>query len=109
MLVPRPPRFFRGVDRGTHQRRRRSKSRRCTPSREEIRDRKLAGEAKQLHRLTHSKPLVELFFEWVDRRLERQGFTLALMCIAADSFAETLLRVRKSAFALLPGCRLSRS
>ena len=28
-----------------------------------------------LHRLTHSKPLVELFFEWVDRQLERQGFT----------------------------------
>jgi transposase len=42
---------------------------------EEIRDRKLAGDAKQLHRLTHSKPLVELFFEWVDRQLERQGFT----------------------------------
>jgi transposase len=42
---------------------------------EEIRDRKLVGEAKQLHRLTHSKPLVELFFEWVDRQLQRQGFT----------------------------------
>ncbi len=42
---------------------------------DEIRDRKLVGEAKQLHRLTHSKPLVELFFEWVDRQLERQGFT----------------------------------
>jgi transposase len=42
---------------------------------EEIRDRKLVGGAKQLHRLTHSKPLVELFFEWVDRQLERQGFT----------------------------------
>jgi transposase len=42
---------------------------------EEIRDRKLVGDAKQLHRLTHSKPLVELFFEWVDRQLELQGFT----------------------------------
>ncbi len=42
---------------------------------EEIRDAKLAGDAKQLHRLTHSKPLVELFFEWVDRQLQRQGFT----------------------------------
>jgi transposase len=31
----------------------------------EIRDRKLVGDAKQLHRLTYSKPLVELFFEWV--------------------------------------------
>jgi transposase len=42
---------------------------------EEIRDKKLVGDAKQLHRLTYSKPLVELFFEWVDRQLERQGFT----------------------------------
>jgi transposase len=42
---------------------------------EEIRDQKLVGDAKQLHRLTYSKPLVELFFEWVDRQLERQGFT----------------------------------
>ena len=42
---------------------------------EEIRDRELVGDAKQQHRLAHSKPLVELFFEWVDRQLERQGFT----------------------------------
>lgn len=42
---------------------------------EYIRERNLAGEDKQLHRLTHSKPLVELFFEWVDRQFERQGFT----------------------------------
>ncbi len=42
---------------------------------EEIRERNLVGDAKQLHRLTHSKPIVELFFEWVDRQLERQGFT----------------------------------
>jgi hypothetical protein len=42
---------------------------------EEIRDRTLVGDAKQLHRLTYSKPLVELFFEWVDRQLQRQGFT----------------------------------
>jgi len=42
---------------------------------EEIRDHKLVGDAKQLHRLTYSKPLVELFFEWVDRQLQRQGFT----------------------------------
>jgi transposase len=42
---------------------------------DEIRDRKLVGETKHLHRLTHSKPLVELFFEWIDRQLERQGFT----------------------------------
>ncbi len=42
---------------------------------EEIRERNLVGDAKQLHRLTHSKPIVEMFFEWVDRQLERQGFT----------------------------------
>ncbi len=42
---------------------------------EEIRKLKLAGEAKQLHRLTHSKPLVEIFFAWVDEQLKRQGFT----------------------------------
>jgi len=42
---------------------------------EQIREKKLTGEEKQLHRLTYSKPWVELFFEWVDRQLERQGFT----------------------------------
>jgi transposase len=42
---------------------------------DEIRDLKLAGEAKKLHRLTHSKPIVERFFEWVDQQLVRQDFT----------------------------------
>ena len=42
---------------------------------EGIRELKLSGEAKQLHRLTHSKPRVEQFFAWVDRELARQGFT----------------------------------
>lgn len=32
---------------------------------EQIRERKLAGESKRLHRLTHSKPIVDQFFEWV--------------------------------------------
>jgi transposase len=40
---------------------------------EEIRQRKLSGENKRLHRLTHSKPLVEKFFDWVDRQFEQQG------------------------------------
>ena len=31
------------------------------------------GEAKKLHRLTHSKSHVETFFAWVDRRLEEHG------------------------------------
>ena len=39
----------------------------------EIRERKLVGEAKRLHRLTHSKPRVEMFFGWVDRQLQDQG------------------------------------
>ena len=42
---------------------------------DDIRTLKLAGEAKQLHRLTHGKPLVEIFYGWMDRQLERQGFT----------------------------------
>jgi transposase len=33
----------------------------------------LRGEAKMLHRLTHSKPHVETFFAWVDRRLQDHG------------------------------------
>ncbi len=40
---------------------------------ERIRERKLAGEAKRLYRLMHSKPLVDEFFDWVDRQFERQG------------------------------------
>ncbi len=40
---------------------------------EQVRERKLTGEAKRMHRLTHSKALVEKFFEWVDRKLEQQG------------------------------------
>jgi transposase len=40
---------------------------------EEIRDGKLAGETKRLHRLTHSKPQVEVFFDWIDRQFQRQG------------------------------------
>ena len=38
-----------------------------------IRDQKLKGEAKRLHRLDHSKPLVEAFFAWIDRQFEQQG------------------------------------
>ena len=40
---------------------------------EDIRRAKLSGENKRLHRLTHSKPLVEQFFAWVDRQFEQQG------------------------------------
>lgn len=40
---------------------------------EEIRERKLSGPAKRLHRLTHSKPLVDKFFDWVDKQFEQLG------------------------------------
>ena len=40
---------------------------------EDIRRLGLTGEAKSLHRLTHSKSHVEAFFAWVDRRLEEHG------------------------------------
>lgn len=42
---------------------------------EQIREHKIHGEAKQLHRLTHSKPVVETFFDWVDRQLQCHGFS----------------------------------
>lgn len=40
---------------------------------EEIRQRKLSGQSKRLHRMTHSKALVEVFFDWVDQQFQRQG------------------------------------
>jgi transposase len=39
----------------------------------EIREDKLTGEAKRVHRLTHSKPRVEKFFAWIDAQFEQQG------------------------------------
>jgi transposase len=56
---------------------------------EQIRDHSLKGEAKQLHRLTHSKHLVQLFFEWVDLQLKRQGFT------PSNPFVQALNYVRE--------------
>jgi transposase len=40
---------------------------------EHIRNLGLVGEAKKIHRLTHSKPHVETFFAWVTRCLEEHG------------------------------------
>ena len=54
---------------------------------EQIRALALAGEAKQWHRLTHSKPLVEGFFDWVDTELERQGLTPANPLTKALAYA----------------------
>ena len=40
---------------------------------EYIREHRLAGDSKRLHRLTYSKPIVQEFFEWIERQFERQG------------------------------------
>lgn len=45
---------------------------------------KLSGENKRLHRLMHSKPRVEQFFDWVDRQFEQQGLLQGLgLCARA--------------------------
>lgn len=56
---------------------------------EKIRERKLAGESKRLHRLTHSKPQVDAFFDWVDRQFERQGL------LPSNPFTQALHYVRE--------------
>jgi transposase len=58
-------------------------------SEEEIRRAKLGGEAKRLHRLTHSKPLVEIFFEWIDRQFERQDL------LPSNPFTQALAYARE--------------
>ena len=52
----------------------------------QIRDQRLTGEAKRLHRLTHSKPHVDAFFAWVDRRLQRHGLAPATPFIRALNY-----------------------
>jgi transposase len=54
---------------------------------EECRDRKLAGEAKRLHRLTHSKSHLEAFFAWIDRKLAEHGLRPSTPFIAALNYA----------------------
>jgi transposase len=56
---------------------------------QDIRDQNLTGDAKQLYRLTHSKPKVEVFFDWIDRQFERQGFTPSHPFIQALAYAKT--------------------
>jgi len=36
---------------------------------DDIRERALTGEAKRLHRLEHSKPVTDVFFDWVEQEL----------------------------------------
>jgi transposase len=40
----------------------------------DIRERKLTGEVKRLHRQDYARPLVDGFFDWVNRQFERQGW-----------------------------------
>ena len=56
---------------------------------EEIRKDQLAGESKRLHRLTHSKPHVEVFFDWVDRQFQEHGLR------PATAFTKALNYVRE--------------
>ena len=54
---------------------------------EQIRELKLEGEAKQQHRLMHSKPIVERFFDYVARHLEKHGLAPANPFIKALHYA----------------------
>ena len=56
---------------------------------EQIRERKFTGENKRLHRLTHSKPRVEVFFEWIDEQLQRQGL------LPSNPFTQALAYARE--------------
>ena len=55
----------------------------------QIRERKLAGESKRLHRLTHSKPQVEVFFEWIEDQFQRQGLLPSSPLTQALAYART--------------------
>jgi transposase len=61
---------------------------------DEIRMAKLTGENKRLHRLTHSKPHVQAFFDWVERQFERQGL------LPSNPFTKALAYARERRAAL---------
>ncbi len=56
---------------------------------DEIRVQNLGGQNKRLHRLTHSKPVVEAFFDWVDRQFQKQGL------LPSSPFTKALNYVRE--------------
>ena len=56
---------------------------------DDIRARNLTGEDKRLHRLTHSKPIVERLFFWVDWQLRRPELT------PSNPFTKALAYLRK--------------
>jgi len=56
---------------------------------EDIRKHNLRGDNKRLHRLTHSKPRVEAFFEWLHGKFEQHGLK------PSNAFTKALEYVRK--------------
>jgi transposase len=56
---------------------------------EEIREQRLGGESKRIHRLTHSKPVVDRLFAWIDGQFERQGL------LPASPFTQALAYARE--------------
>jgi transposase len=56
---------------------------------EQIRELKLTDQNKRLHRLTHSKPRVDEFFDWVDRQFREQGL------LPSSPFTQALNYVRE--------------
>lgn len=56
---------------------------------EQIREQKLTDQSKRLHRLTHSKPRVDEFFDWVDRQFREQGL------LPSSPFTQALNYVRE--------------
>jgi transposase len=65
---------------------------------DQIRENNLAGEAKRQHRLTHSKPGVDAFFDWVERQFDRQGLLPSSPCTKALNYA----RERRAGLEIFP-------
>ncbi len=90
--------WFRGLRAGT-----RRTAGRCTTRRprrcwsaadieEQIKALKLTGDAKQPHRLTHSKPLVERLFDWIDRLHSTKRVAELTLWLWKPLFATNALR-----------------
>lgn len=56
---------------------------------EQIREDRLTGKNKRLHRLTHSKPQVERFFDWIECQFQRQGLLPSNPFTKALAYART--------------------
>ncbi len=56
---------------------------------DQIREQNLSGATKRPHRLTHSKPRVAAFCNWIDRQFERQGL------LPSNPFTQALAYARE--------------